>query len=92
MKAINIHQPWASVIAFGEKRFETRSWKTDYRGPLLIHASRTLSPIERSNCGTNPFQSALVSHVITSADQLPTGRIITLAVRKTFPFGGSAEG
>ena len=41
MKAISIHQPWASLIAFGEKRFETRSWKTDYRGPLLIHASRT---------------------------------------------------
>jgi len=35
MTAISIHQPWASLIAFGEKRYETRSWKTDYRGLLL---------------------------------------------------------
>ena len=69
MKAINIHQPWASVIAFGEKRFETRSWKTDYRGPLLIHASRTFIPIERNLCDTTPFKSVLASHGISSADQ-----------------------
>ncbi len=28
MKAITIHQPWATLIALGEKRFETRSWGT----------------------------------------------------------------
>lgn len=36
MKAISIWQPWASLIADGHKRFETRSWATQYRGPLLI--------------------------------------------------------
>lgn len=40
MKAITIHQPWASLIAIGAKRFETRGWKTNYRGPIAIHASR----------------------------------------------------
>jgi hypothetical protein len=40
MKALTIHQPWASAIASGMKRFETRSWKTSYRGPLVIHAAR----------------------------------------------------
>jgi len=39
MKAITIHQPWASLIAIGAKRFETRGWKTNYRGPIAIHAS-----------------------------------------------------
>lgn len=39
MKTISLLQPWASLIALGEKRIETRSWKTNYRGPLLIHAS-----------------------------------------------------
>lgn len=38
MKAITIWQPWASLIAWGEKRYETRSWATKYRGPLAIHA------------------------------------------------------
>lgn len=40
MKAITIHQPWASLIAMGLKRFETRGWRTCYRGPLAIHASK----------------------------------------------------
>jgi hypothetical protein len=40
LKAITIHQPWASLIAYGHKKFETRSWKTNYRGPIAIHASK----------------------------------------------------
>lgn len=39
MKAITLWQPWASFIAIGAKRIETRSWSTSYRGPLAIHAS-----------------------------------------------------
>ncbi|WP_281885646.1 ASCH domain-containing protein [Paenibacillus sp. YYML68] len=40
MKAITIHQPWATMIALGEKRYETRGWRTKYRGPIAIHASK----------------------------------------------------
>lgn len=40
MKAISLWQPWATAIALGSKRIETRSWKTDYRGPLAIHAAK----------------------------------------------------
>lgn len=39
MKALSLWQPFASLVAAGIKTFETRSWKTEYRGPLLIHAS-----------------------------------------------------
>jgi hypothetical protein len=42
MKAITIIQPWATLIAFGEKEFETRSWATNYRGNLAIHAGRKI--------------------------------------------------
>lgn len=38
MKALTIRQPWASLIAHGVKTIETRSWSTEYRGPLAIHA------------------------------------------------------
>lgn len=41
MKAISLWQPWASLVVIGAKRFETRSWKTDVRGPVLIHAAKT---------------------------------------------------
>lgn len=39
MKALTIWQPWASLIATGEKVYETRSWPTKYRGPIAIHAA-----------------------------------------------------
>ncbi len=40
MKALTIWQPWASLVVFGVKKFETRSWATEYRGPLAIHAAK----------------------------------------------------
>lgn len=41
MKCLSIKQPWASLIVMGLKDIENRNWKTTYRGPLLIHASKT---------------------------------------------------
>lgn len=38
MKVITIKQPFASLIAEGYKLYEFRTWKTKYRGELLIHA------------------------------------------------------
>ena len=38
MKVLTIKQPFASLIAEGYKEYEFRTWKTKYRGPLLIHA------------------------------------------------------
>lgn len=39
VKAITIWQPWAILIALGEKRYETRGWPTKHRGLLAIHAA-----------------------------------------------------
>ena len=39
IKAISLWEPWASLIRAGLKRYETRHWKTNYRGPLLICAA-----------------------------------------------------
>lgn len=41
MKAITVWQPWATLLATGQKHNETRSWKTSYRGEILIHAAKT---------------------------------------------------
>lgn len=40
MKAISVKQPWASMIAQGEKTIETRTWPTKHRGDLLIVSSK----------------------------------------------------
>jgi len=47
MKAISLWQPWASAIALGHKRIETRGWSTRYRGPLAIHAAKRWATEER---------------------------------------------
>lgn len=39
MKAITIKQPWASLIVHGIKDIENRSWRTNFRGRVLIHSS-----------------------------------------------------
>lgn len=42
MKALTIKEPWATLIISGYKKYEFRSWKTNYRGKILIHAGKTL--------------------------------------------------
>lgn len=42
MKVLTIREPWASLIINGYKKYEFRSWKTNYRGKLLIHAGKAI--------------------------------------------------
>lgn len=49
MKALSIKQPWANMIARGEKTIELRSWGTRHRGCLLICSSKN-PYIEPAGC------------------------------------------
>jgi hypothetical protein len=40
MKVLTLRQPWAWLAVSGFKDIENRSWATDFRGPLLIHAGK----------------------------------------------------
>lgn len=42
--AISVKQPWAGLIAGGQKTIETRTWATPYRGRLLICSSLQPDP------------------------------------------------
>jgi len=70
MKALTLYQPWATLIAIGAKKFETRSWSTSYRGPLAIHASNERKYIDMRSkhyvCDQEPFYSVLMDHYTTS--------------------------
>ena len=46
MKALSIKEPFASLVSLGIKKIETRSWKTNYRGEIYIHASLTKNKID----------------------------------------------
>jgi len=54
MKALTISQPYASLIASGEKWIENRTWPTNYRGPLLIHAGKGSQYLSRSELQQYP--------------------------------------
>lgn len=78
MKAISLHQPWASLIALGFKRYETRTWSTAYRGPLAICAAKkwtvgqvgAILDIER-----DLGQEGLFTHMLWDP---PLGKVVAL--------------
>lgn len=43
MRALSVQQPWAHLIAQGLKTLEVRSWRTRYRGRIVIVAGRKAS-------------------------------------------------
>jgi hypothetical protein len=46
MKVLTIKQPWASLIRENIKKIEFRSWKTNYRGVIYIHAGSSIEKNE----------------------------------------------
>lgn len=44
MKTLTVKQPWAELIVSGKKDIENRTWRTSYRGRILIHAAKTIVP------------------------------------------------
>lgn len=85
MKAISLKQPWATLMALGVKRFETRGKHLNIRvGDLVaIHASKTWGPDQRAFCEAEPCRTVLAQHGITlnSATHydLPRGTVVAVA-------------
>ena len=42
MKCLSLKQPFADLLALGEKTIELRKWNTKFRGEFLIHASKNM--------------------------------------------------
>lgn len=93
MKALTLTQPWATLIACGAKRIETRSWSTTYRGVIAIHAAKGLTSIGGKRgfqelCATRPFERALskwledcgaMKSPLAAAWAIPFGAIVATA-------------
>ncbi len=59
MKALTLWQPWATLVVHGYKTIETRSWSTNYRGPIAIHAAQRWDQELKELCLSEPFRSCL---------------------------------
>jgi hypothetical protein len=78
LKAITLLQPWASLLAAGIKTIETRSWNTNHRGPLLIHASqKTDEPRQVYIMGREWMRELLAAKLgVHALADLPLGKIV----------------
>lgn len=73
MKCLSIHQPWATAILQLGKDIENRSWPTNYRGPLLIHASKSDASYKRQDDDEWMEQYSVR---LPKWDELPKGAVI----------------
>jgi hypothetical protein len=78
MKVLSLTQPWASLVVLGEKEWETRGWRTHYRGPIAIHASKGYPKLAMDLANEFPFIQALHRHRLCP-ETLPVGAIIGMA-------------
>lgn len=86
MKAITIWEPWASLLVSGAKVCETRGWRSQHRGPLLIHAGKKWSAELASLSAREPFASALAEMGIAGHGGFHLGCIIGMVdVVHVFP-------
>ena len=76
MKTLSIKQPWASLIVLGIKDVENRSWLTDFRGKIYIHASKVPVRGLWNNLNREQVHEALKSNKIDNYTVLPYGAII----------------
>jgi hypothetical protein len=60
MKALSLTEPWASLVMLREKQYETRSWRTHYRGPIAIHSAKGFPQWARVLLTASPFFEALM--------------------------------
>jgi predicted RNase H-like HicB family nuclease len=76
MKCLSMTQPWAFLLATGHKQIETRSWSTQYRGPLLIHAAKTFPKEAQRYCRDNAWLFKQWNDWPWHHWQLPLGSIV----------------
>jgi hypothetical protein len=74
MKTLTLTQPWATLVAIGAKKIETRSWNTNYRGPLAIHAAKKCPYEALELVFKEPFHSCI------GRNQMPLGFIVATCV------------
>lgn len=72
--ALTVSQPYASMIASGEKWVENRTWPTRYRGRLVIHAGRGTQYLTRGQLEKYP-SGVLCSVQLVACVELVRGKV-----------------
>jgi hypothetical protein len=80
MKALTIRQPWCHLIVNEGKRIENRTWQPSYRGPILLHAAKTMRDDEYDAamwwCRNNLSNGLAIATRLPEPDDLPRGGFV----------------
>jgi hypothetical protein len=86
VKALPLNQPWATLVATGAKRIETRGYPPRRLGlhvgqRIAIYATKGLGPEQTAaefveRCGSAYFRQALAAAAILTPADLPRGAIV----------------
>jgi len=71
MKALSVKMPWAYLIMKFGKDIENRSWFTNYRGKIFIHASKK----------PEPNYLEILKELLWSGNREPSAHDYAMAVR-----------
>lgn len=92
VRCLTLWQPWASLIALGHKRVETRSRATPWRGLLAIHAAARWDPHVRDTVGRVAWrlrygsgrldEEGLLGHMAPSHERLTRHRGCVVALAR----------
>lgn len=95
MKAITIKQPFATLIAEGYKEYEFRTWKTDYRGEIYIHAGKSVdgeAMKKFAHLGLDcPTGCVLAKALLTDCVEVDEGLKETLRKKNFLVYSGTTE-
>lgn len=79
MKAVTVNQPWAALLAAGATHYSVRTWHTAYRGPLAVHAGRTLGEEAIDLCLHEEMRPLLAEAGYEYIVQLPLQALVATA-------------
>lgn len=79
MRLLSLWQPWASFVALGYKKNETRSWATPYRGLLAIHAAKNTKALKDADEILEDAGFDMSERTTVGGTQWPLGKILCVA-------------
>lgn len=79
MRGLSLWQPWAQLVALGDKTIETRPWGTPHRGTLAIHATKAFPEEAQEACFHGPIMECLMAAGFETPRELPRGVIVAVA-------------
>lgn len=78
IKGLVLWQPWATLLAIGAKKIETRSWASEYSGPVAICAAKRFPREAKELCMGEPFMGALMGAGYSGTSELPRGCVVAV--------------